>query len=192
MATPSLLDVGILSFFLPIFVFIFIFTILLALLEKSEILGKGQKLLNVAAAFSVAAISIFAGKLTSLVSVVIPWIVFIFVLLLLIFVIFGFFGVQNKDIWDLFGETSVFVIILIIVLVGITIVFETTLTPYSGASGTEGVVSGSSNEVSATLGNNPQTETLKTLTHPRLLGALFTLIIAASTVSFLTRKLKDG
>ncbi|MFA4887475.1 MAG: hypothetical protein WC595_04635 [Candidatus Nanoarchaeia archaeon] len=190
MATPSLLDVGILSFFLPIFVFIFIFTILLALLEKSEILGKGQKLLNVAAAFSVAAISIFAGKLTSLVSVVIPWIVFIFVLLLLIFVIFGFFGVKDKDIWDLFGETTVFVVILVIVLVGITIVFETTLTPYSGGSGGDGTSVSLDGTVAA--GNNPQTETLKTLTHPRLLGALFTLIIAASTVSFLTRKLKDG
>ena len=170
----TLLDVGVLGFFLPVFVFIFIFSILLALLEKTKLLGD-QRLLNVAAAFSVAAISIFAGRLTGLISIIVPWVVFIFVLLLLVFLIFQFFGVKERQIWDMFGETTVFIIILIIILIGITVVFEGTLSPYgTGSGGTP----------------NPRTETLKTLTHPRLLGALFTLVVASSTVTYLTKKVE--
>ena len=171
----TLLDVGVLAFFLPVFVFIFIFSILLALLEKVKLLGD-QKLLNVAAAFSVAAISGFAGRLTGLISVIIPWVVFIFVLLLLIFLIFQFFGLKETHIWNLVGDTTVFIIILIIVLVGITTVFEGTLSPYT--TGPTGQV-------------NPRSETLRTLTHPRLLGALFTLVVASSTITYLTKKIEE-
>lgn len=170
----TLLDVGALAFFLPVFVFIFIFSLLLALLQKTKLLGE-NKVLNIAAAFSVAAIAVFAGKLTGLISVIVPWIVFIFVLLFLIFALFGFFGVDNKKIWDLFGETVVFIIILIIVLVGITTVFEGTLSPYGDGTGD---------------GANPRSETLRTLTHPRMLGALFTLVVAAATVTYLTKKIE--
>ncbi len=170
----TLLDVGALAFFLPVFVFIFIFSILLALLQKTKLLGENA-LLNVAAAFSVAAVSIFAGKLTSLIGVIVPWVVFIFVLLMFIFLIYTFFGITDPaKIWDLFGETTVFIVILIVVLVGITVVFEGVLSPYS--TGPNGSV-------------NPRTETLRTLTHPRLLGAIFTLIVAGATVNYLTKKI---
>ena len=168
----TLLDVGALAFFLPVFVFIFLFTILLGLLEKMKPFGDNRAL-NVAAAFSVASISVFAGKLTSLISNIVPWIVFLFVMLLLVFVIFGFFDMEKQKIWDLFGETSIFIIILIIIIIGITVVFETTLSPYVAGPGGE---------------LNPRTETLRTLTHPRLLGALFTLIMASATVTYLTKK----
>ena len=181
----TLLDVGALGFFLPVFVFIFIFSILLALIEKTKLLGD-NKLLNVAAAFSVAAVSIFAGRLTSLIGVIVPWVVFIFVLLVLIFLIFQFFGIKERDIWDLFGEATVFIVILIIILVGITTVFEGTLSPYTGGP----AVSGTGTDTTVNAATNPRSETLRTLTHPRLLGALFTLVVAAATVTYLTKKIE--
>ena len=173
----TLLDVGALSFFLPVFVFIFIFAILLALLEKTKLLGEGQRVLNIAAAFSVAAIAVLAGRLTGLVSTIVPWVVFIFVLLILVFALFGFFGMKDKEIWDLFGQETVFIIVLIIIVVSITTVYEGTVSPYT--PGVNGAV-------------NPRTETLRTLTHPRLLGALFTLVVASATVTYLTKRLEGG
>ncbi|HZX12652.1 MAG TPA: hypothetical protein VFE88_04320 [Candidatus Nanoarchaeia archaeon] len=173
----TLLDVGVLGFFLPVFVFMFLFTVLFAVLEKTKILGE-NRLLNIAAAFSVAAISIFVGRLTSLIGIAVPWIVFVFVILLLIFMIFGFFDVSKEKIWDLFGETTAFIVILIILLIAIIIVFEGTVSPY--VPGPDGTVSGVP---------NPRSETLRTLTHPRMLGAIFMLVVAASTVSYLSKKI---
>src|SRR3989338_553042 len=48
----TLLDVGVLGFFLPVFVFMFLFTVLFAVLEKTKILGE-NRLLNIGAAFYV-------------------------------------------------------------------------------------------------------------------------------------------
>ena len=151
----SVLDVAGLVFFLPVFIFILIFTLLLGLLEKTRFLGE-NKVLNITAAFSIAAVSIFAGKLTGLISEVIPWIVFIFIL------------------------------ILVIVVIGISVVFEASLSPYQvGANATASAVSGA---VSGSL--NPRTEMIRTITHPRILGALFIMVTAASTIHFLTKKIE--
>lgn len=181
----SVLDVAGLVFFLPVFIFILIFTLLMGLLEKTKFLGD-NKVLNITAAFCIAAVSVFAGRVTGLISEVVPWIVFVFVLMALIFAIYGFFGVQNKDIWALFGEPLPFILILVIVVIGISVVFESSLSPYQpGANGTAVTVSGA---VPGAL--NPRTEMIRTVTHPRLLGALFIMITAASTIHFLTKKIE--
>ena len=114
----TLLDTGLLTFFLPVFVFIFVFTLLFALLEKVKLFGD-NKTLNVAAALSVAAISLFTGQFVGLIAIITPWIIFLLVILFMIFAIFGFFNVKDEKIWDLFGHTPVFIIILIIVIIGI-------------------------------------------------------------------------
>ncbi len=181
----SVLDVAGLVFFLPVFIFILIFTLLLGLLEKTELLGK-NKVLNITAAFCIAAVSVFAGKLTGLISEVVPWIVFVFILMALIFAIYGFFGVANKDIWELFGEPLPFILILVIVIIGISVVFESSLSPYqAGANVTAAAVTGAGYGAL-----NPRTEMIRTITHPRLLGALFIMITAASTIHFLTKKIE--
>ncbi len=181
----SLLDVAGLAFFLPVFVFLLIFTILLGVLEKTKLLGE-NKTLNVTAAFSIAAVAIFAGKLTGLISQVIPWIIFILILLVLIFGIYGFFGVGRTDIWALFGEPTPFILILIITIVGISVVFEESLSPYQNV--TIETPTGTQGTVQVAGGANPRTETVRTLSHPRILGALFILVVAASTVHYLTKK----
>lgn len=185
----SLLDVAGLAFFLPVFVFILIFAILLALLEKTELFGKNQRVLNVTAAFTIAAIAVFAGKLTGLISEVIPWIVFLIVLLVLIFGMYKFFGMEKtEEIWALFGEPTPFILVMIIVIVGISVVFEGSLSPYG--EGTVTVTESDGTVVTQPLEGsaNPRSETIRTLSHPRILGALFILVVAASTVHYLTKK----
>lgn len=187
----SLLDVAGLAFFLPVFVFLLIFSLLLALLEKAPLFGKEQRVLNVTAAFSVAAIAVFAGRLTGLISEVVPWVVFILVLLVLIFGIYGFFGMENKNIWALFGEPTPFIIILIIVIVGISVVFEESLSPYQSSTATVTTPEGITATQQVQSATNPRSETIRTLSHPRILGALFILIVAASTVHYLTKKFEE-
>lgn len=187
----TLLDTGLLSFFLPVFVFIFVFTLLFALLEKVKLFGE-NKTLNVAAALSVAAISLFTGQFVGLIAIIMPWIIFLLVVLFMIFAIFGFFNVKNEKIWDLFGHTPVFIMILIIVIVGISIVFDTTLSPYQPSNPDSVAVMSSASGTNASVleakTTNSRQQTIRTITNPRILGALFMLIIAATTMRYLVDK----
>lgn len=185
----TVLDTGLLSHFLPIFVFIFIFSALLALLEKTKLFGENQKTLNVAAALSIAAISLFTGNFVGLIAIVTPWVVFLFVVLFLVFALFGFFDISKEKTWDLFGHTPILVLVLIIVIVGISVVFDSTLSPYQVASpeaiAVAATASGTSPAIIADQKTNVREQTLRTLTNPRILGALFTLLVAAAAVRYL-------
>lgn|GEM_PF-1670470 len=186
----TLLDLGLLNYFLPFFIFLFVFVILYALLEKTKILGPEQRPLNLIAAICVAAVSVFAGKFTSLLSFVIPWIVFIVIILVMIFFLFGSFGIEGRKVWDLFGETVVFVLILLILVLGISVVFESSVSPYQTSDLNGANVSQVATTVSVEGTTNPRSEALKTITHPRILGAMFILVMSAATVHWLTKQVE--
>jgi len=194
----TVLDTGVLNYFLPVFVFLFVFTAVFALLEKTKILG-ASKTLNVAAALSIAVMTLFTGSFVSLISIIVPWFIFLAVILFLVFMIFGFFSGESDftktigSTWKIFGQTPIFVIMLIIILVGISIVFDTTLSPYSVSSpeavAVAATTSGSNiTELTTTGATNSREQTIKTLTHPRMLAALIMLIIAAASMRYLVDK----
>ncbi len=171
--------VGLFVFMLPFFVFLIVFVGIYALLLKTKILGDNQVMLNFIAALCIAAIGAFTGSLVGVVSSITPWIVLIFFVLLCIFAIFKFFGAPDSDekIWDTIGgRMVVYIIILIVVLIALTQVFEPQLTPY---------VDGDGNLVE---GAGVKSEVLKTMTHPRLLSALFILITTGFTIKLLVDK----
>ncbi len=177
----TVLDTTLVSFLMPIFVFLFIFVVLYALLSKTKLFGEKQVTLNLLAAICVAAVATFAGNLVKLVGSITPWIVFILIVLTLIFGLYSFFGLKEKDIWGYIGgPTLIFVIILIIVMVGLTTVFEPQISPYTDAQGN--VIT------NGTGGQNVRGAVITTLTHPRLLGAIFLLVIAALSVKVLIDK----
>ena len=169
----TLLDATLIKFLMPLFVFLFIFVVIYALLTKTKLFGEKQVALNFLAAICVAAVAVFAGNLITLIGEVTPWIVFVIVILVLIFGMYKMFGLEDKEVWSAIGgHTLVYVIILLIVLVGLSTAFESQLTP----AGEEG---GLRNRV------------ITTLTHPRLLGALFILIVAAFTVKLLVDRVEE-
>ena len=176
----TLLDTGLIEFLLPLFVFLFIFVVIYALLSKTNLFGEKQTALNFLASICIAAVSIFAGNLVKLLGAVTPWIVFMIVILVLIFGMYSFFGVKNEEIWTTIGgQTVVYVIILIILLIGLNVVFESEVSPFSGGS------SDASGNASLAAGKNVRTEVVSTLTHPKLLGALFILLVSAFTIKLL-------
>jgi len=157
---------GLMSF-LPIFIFILIFTLLYATLEKTKLMGTNSKL-NFFISLTIAFISLFSGSAVKLMVFVIPWYVFLMFFLLLLFSVFMFFGVEEKDIWPkIGGQVTIFIVMIVFLVIGITKVFGPVFDPYS--------VEGSS-------------EVLRTIFHPRVLGAFFILIVS----SFLIRNISDN
>ena len=191
----TIFDASVLAVFVPVFVFLFIFVVLFAILEKTKLFGDNTKALNVMAAFSVAVIATFTGKLVNLVTIITPWIAFMFIVMLFIVTMFMFFGVETQkglsrgvgkqSFWMIMGETPVFVMVLIIVFIALTQVFETQLSPYQTV---DGVVVDQDGQVVAAEDVNPRSEALRTLTHPRILSALFILIVSALAVRYIVDK----
>src|SRR3989344_4162312 len=156
----TLLDISLLGFLLPLFIFLLVFVILYAILSKTNLFGEKGVALNFIASFCVAAVSVFT-----------PWIVFIGFILVMIFAIFKFFSLEDNKIWDtLGGPTLIYVIILIVLLIGVAVVFGSDVAP----SGEGGV----------------KNEVIVALTHPRILGALFILLVSAFAVRLLSEKLE--
>ena len=109
----TLLDVGLLSFLMPLFVFLFIFAIIYALLTKTKMLGDNMAAMNFLAAVCISAVAVFAGTITQVVVNVTPWIVFIiivlsgifkrlisFAILILFFCINIFYVFQENRNWN--------------------------------------------------------------------------------------------
>jgi hypothetical protein len=169
----TLLDTGLLYHFLPVITFLFIFSIIYIILENTDWLGK-NKSLKFIAAVSIAAISLFAGGVVDLINYIVPWFVFIFIFLILLFMGLTFLGIEKNVIWNNLSIWTVMVIAFLLLLIGITQVYSDIFTPYA------------SSNVTKTIGS----ETLRTLFHPRVLGAIFILIIASLSIRFISASSK--
>lgn len=183
----TLLDTGLIAFLLPLFVFLFIFVVIYGLLSKTKLLGEKQTALNFIASICIAAVAIFAGDLIKVLGAVTPWIVFLILILLLIFGLYKFFGVEEKEIWaTIGGQTVVYVIILLILLIGLAAVFEKEISPLTGSQ-----EDSSGNLTAGKVGGAGKSEVISTLTHPRLLGALFILIVSAFSMKLLVDTVEE-
>jgi hypothetical protein len=180
----TLLDTSLLSLFMPVFIFLLVFVIIYALLSKTQIFGKEKvAALNFMAAVCIAAVSVFAGSLTKVITTITPWIVFIIIILFIIFGLYTWLGVKNEEIWTTIGgNITIFIIILIVVLIGLVTAFEKEISPFLGQSS-------SSSTVVADGANSVQKEAIATLIHPRVIGALIILVVAAISVKLIVDKL---
>jgi len=175
----TILDAGLFSFMVPFFIFLFTFVVLYALLSKTKILGENQTMLNLIASICISVVAVFTGSMTGVISAIAPWIVFLIIVLVFLFALFQFFGIdKNKEIWDYIGgPTVVYIIVLVIVLIGLSQVFEAQLSPFVDANGT--VIS---------EGKTVKSEVIQTITHPRLLGAIFILVTSGFAIKLLVDK----
>ena len=133
-----------------------------------------NKALGLVAAVSIATITIFYTNVTEIISFVAPWMAFVFIFLLLLFGGLMFFGVSQEEMWKELSIWTVFIISFFIILIAITQTYGEIFSPYDAAGGDRTI----------------QSETLRTLFHPRVLGAIFMLIVAALTVKFVGGKIE--
>ena len=162
-------DLGFLQFFLPIFTFLFILVIVYAVLDKFKLLGE-SKFVKIIAALSVALLFLFSGDTLKFVEFITPWFVLLIILALFIFSLFMFMGLKEgeveKTVKDPVFFWTIIIIIIFLLIVAIGQVFKG-VGPQPGEE-------------------TPPTTGLKAVTHPRTLGALFLLVVAAFAVKFIS------
>ncbi len=173
----TILDVGILSYFTPVFVFLFIFAIVFAILEKTRILGK-NKGLNSLVAFVIAMLFILTPELIGVVKLSMPWFILLLVLIVFIVVLFLFVGVKAESITEAFERQGVVWFLVIICI----IIFLYGLTEIYGPSVHE-IYAGNKTVEEPSFAK----QVGKIIFHPRSLGIIFLLIIIAQAIRIIAR-----
>jgi len=164
----TFLEVGILQHFLPVFTFLFVLVVVYALMSKTKILGENSKV-HWVAALTISFIVLLTGEMTDLINYITPLFVVILIFLVLLFFIILPFGVKQEDIWSkLGGHTTVVIICILILVLGVSNVFGI-FNPYEG--GAE---------------STPGGEIVRAIFSPQVLGALAILIIAAFAIQRIT------
>lgn len=172
----TVLDTGLLRFFLPIFSFLLVLAISYAILEKTNILKNHN--VNIAAAFAIAVLFLFTPSAIKLIQLTTPWFIVFLIFLMIMFMTFMFLGVKDEQINSVIAYPSVYwtiiVVILGIFLFGMTQVFGGEVQAIFGGGDTSG------GGVVVDVG--------KIIFHPRMLGAIFILLIASQAIRLIVPK----
>jgi len=174
----SVLDTSLIGYFSPVITFFFIFAIVYALLQKSKIL-KGSSNVHALIAFTVGLMFLFTPSATALVNVFTPWFVVLFIVVILVMVIFLSIGYTEESFVNFMGEGvirwTILLIVILILVISMTQVFPSVSTVAAGEGTSVDVGEGSG---SASVGE----EIRRSIFNPRMLGALFLLIISAFAI----------
>ncbi len=163
----TFLDIGLLEYFLPLFSFILIFTLLYAILGATKVL-QGKAWINITIALMVSLVAMFSGSVFELVNVITPWFVLLLIALVFLALIASFAlkgGVAEMPMFKVFAIW----LPLIIIVWSMTAVFGPIFTPYAP-------------------GANPEWEALRTIFHPRVIGAIIMIVIVLFTVRVVVKK----
>lgn len=189
----SVLDLGLIEYFLPAFTFLFVFVLSYAILDKFKLLGdnKGVKLV---AAFSLSTLIFFSSGVVELINKMTPWFFVFVIFTMFIIALFMFMGVKEDSIVKTVGSTqvvwTVIIIAIILFIVALVQVFGDVMSPYNSLEEDTGSVN--VNTVSSSGGTVEKTrgsESMKTLVNPKVLGVLFLLVISALAVSSISKGL---
>jgi len=169
----TLLDLGVLIYLTPLFTFLFILVISYAVLDKFKLLGD-----NIApkaiAAFSMAMIFILSTRMIKIVNLATPWFILLIFLGFFIVAMLMFMGVKEDAISKAVKSGNVvwpvIIISLILFIISITSAFQDVQSPYE--EGDE---------------RTRTSEGLRALVHPRLLGALFLLVMCVYAIMFISQ-----
>lgn len=176
MATPTL-DISIISFFRPVFIFLFIFAVLFAILEKTKIFG-GTKGVNSLIAF-VLALLFIVSDLVDVIDIVTPWFTILFIMILMMILVFMFAGVKQETIAETFQQTW-FVWILVLVMF---VIFGYALSQVFGAQ-IQAIYGGGT-----AAGKGIGFDIGRIIFHPKILGVILIIAIAAQAVRLISKGL---
>ena len=155
---------GLLEYFLPLFSFILIWIVLYAILQKSKLLG-GKPILDGIIGIVISLVALLSGSTFEFVNAIIPG--FVMLGIAAVMVLFASSSILKEGIADIPPlQGIVLTLALIIIIWSITAIFGPVFNPYSA-------------------GADPSWETLRTLFHPRVLGAIFILIVVSNTIKLI-------
>lgn len=166
----TVLDVGILDHFVPIFIFILIFVLIYAVLLKTNLFGENRGLVALIS-FATAFLFIVTRAASEFVELVTPWFVVLIIVAMCFLLIFMFLGIKPEAIASAVGSEGIVWTIVIILLVLLGIALTKVIGPGIAAmTQEEGVEEG----FMTTIGS--------IIFHPKILGVFFILVIASFAI----------
>ncbi|MBT3324281.1 hypothetical protein HN681_04575 [archaeon] len=114
----SVLDLGLVEYFIPIIVFLFVMVVLWALLEKTGFFSK-QPWVNLLLSFCLAALFIIVPGISEVITLSLPWFIVLFIFLLFLILTFLFMGVNPDVVSGVFGSNIVVFWAILIISLGI-------------------------------------------------------------------------
>ena len=167
----TFLDVTGLQYFSSFFIFIFVWLVVYAVLLYSKILGD-NKFIHALIGFILAWLVLISPLATGAIQYIAPWFGLVFVLVILITVLLKVFGASPLEI-EAYAQlkTGAMVIIILILVVGVlSYVREQTVIPGEAEKDID------------------YSKTVSIIFHPKVIGAVFVLVIAVFTIALLAGK----
>jgi len=191
----TLLDLGLLNYFSVIFPFLLIFVLTYAVLSKTKFLGENNGIYGLIA-FCLAMMTIFVPNVVTMINIMTPWLVLLFVFLILSVVALMALGMNfdtvakymNAD-WSVV-HWVIFAFVLLIFLGSLASSFSDSLTPYDSDSTGESYSGSKMSAEDLTTGQSTDTGDFSgniaaVIFHPKILGALFLLLVCVFTVAIM-------
>jgi len=171
----TIIDIGVLDHFVPLFVFLFVFVIFYAVLLKTKILGSNKGLMSLVS-FVVAMLFIITQSATEFVQLVTPWFVVLIMITMAFLLIFMFMGIKPDAIASAIGNESMVWTIMIVLLVLLGFALTKTIGP-----GIADITQGNVDD------ENFVGSVGTILFHPKILGVLFILFVASFAIKGIAR-----
>ncbi len=166
----TVLDLGLLRFFIPVFTFLFILVLSYAVLSKTNFLK--SKAVNITAAFAISILFLFTPEALELVQISIPWIMILILVLTVIFAIFIFLGVKEEEMGGVLKNPAVYWTILVLILA----IFGFAATQLFGGA-VQSIFGGGDSGDGGVV-----TDVGKIIFNPKVLGVLILILIASQAV----------
>jgi len=170
----SVLDLGILSYFAPIFIFFLMLVVVWAILEKTELFGKNSMIHWVIAFCTALLVMVFPGA-SDVIQIITPWFAVLFIFLSLLIMIFLFMGVKGGTIADVFGKNSFIIWAVVLLCLGI---FGFAMMQVYGDLVHD--------ITSPDDGDNLNSQIGQILFNPKVMGVILLLVISGMIVRFAT------
>ena len=197
MATPTL-DIGFLSYFSPIFIFILVFLLAYAMLQFTKFLGDNKVVHSLIAIF-IALIFLFSTSASTVVLFIAPWFTVLFIFIVFLLMAYKLFGATDAQIkYVISSQSSVQYTVLalgvIILLFGLGSGFGQELLSYTSETTSGESTTTSEAGTGSTATSSFQQNLVATLFNPKILGMILLMAIGAFTIRGMTGTLKpeDG
>ncbi|MBS3098136.1 hypothetical protein J4209_05060 [Candidatus Woesearchaeota archaeon] len=168
----TFLDITGLEYFSNFFVFLLTWLVVYALLLYTKIVG-GNKAIAALIGLFIGLFVLFSPIATGVVSYIAPWFAVVFIFIILATVVLKVFGASSFEIESYGSLKWVAIILIFIVLIvgALSYVREQTVIPGENETGVR--------EYSSTI---------SIIFHPKILGAIFVLVMAVFTIALLAAK----
>ena len=185
MATP-MLNISPLEYFTPVFIFLLVFVIFYAIMQKTKVVG-GNTGVNALISFVVAILFVITSAAADLIRLVTPWFVVLLIVAMAMIMLFMFLGVKAESIAGAVSDSGTVWTILIVLMV----LFGAALTQVIGPS-IAAITQGGGTAVNATATGGGTTfvgGVGKIIFSPKILGVFFLLIVASQAIKTITKSM---